>query len=434
MDTMGQISEGAGWIASALGVIGVIAIAVVVTRMFSSWGNRSRILHATGSPAVTTPEFMHTLGGLVSRASRTGAVVEVLQNGDEFLPRFLEDIRGARRHIHLANYIWSDGSMLGEIVETLCQKAREGIEVRVLMDSFGALDASDQTLDALRGCGVQVEKFRPFVFGKITRYHRRSHRRAIVIDGAIGYTGGIAFDDRWLGNGTLEHKWRDQMFRLRGPIVHDVQGSFAQHWAAVRGEILSGAHMYPPLESDAIENSYVHLSSSPTEDTQPMDKFLWLIINAARRTLYITNYIFIVDKAIRRALIERAIAGVDVRILLPGILDTKFTRFASHSYYDDLLKAGVRFYEFQPAMLHSKTIVVDGILSVFGSVNLDVRSKKWNEEILFAVQDRTLASRLVETFLHDLKQSKEIRWEDWKNRGYLKRAVEHISVAFSEQF
>jgi cardiolipin synthase len=433
MEFLQFLSDQAWW-ELALMLIGILAIITALTSLFSSFGHETPTLYATGIPPVNTKDFLISLSRLVNREISRGGTVEVLQNGDEFLKRFLADIHAAKKHIHLTNYIFGRGVMLKQITQALQEKVRQGVEVRLLIDAFGGKKAPNGLLRDLEREGAKVAYFRPFVLGKLLRYHRRNHRRAMVIDGRVAYTGGLAFDDRWLGNADSIYIWRDTMFRFTGGIVHDVQGSFAQLWVAVTGEILSGREKYPYTDIHADQDlTYVHLSSSPSDDTQPLDKFLWLILSAARERIYITNYSFILDTAVRRAVIERAHAGIDVQVLLPGVVDNPVVRFASHSYYGDFLSAGIKIHEYQRAMLHNKIMVVDDCLSVIGSYNLDIRSKKWNEEIVFAIQDSQLADTLVRAFRNDLVHSKEVTARQWDGRSVFRRGMERIAVLFSEQ-
>jgi cardiolipin synthase len=274
----------------------------------------------------------------------------------------------------------------------------------------------------------------------LSRTHRRNHRRAIVIDGAVGFTGGAAVADKWQGHARHPGEWRDTMVRVTGPLARTVQTAFTQSWTGATGQVLVGPAFFPPEEpaSGAAAGSgirHVGVASSPVPDVQPLRPLYWLSFQAARERLYLASSYFVPDDQLRQAVMERARAGLDVRLLLPGEhTDAKPIRWASHAYYQELLDAGVRIYEFQPTFMHAKLLVVDGRWSVVGSANMDIRSKELNEENVLGILDPKLAHAIEQAFLADLGRSREIRAEEWRQRSWWARVLERVAATFGDLF
>lgn len=272
-------------------------------------------------------------------------------------------------------------------------------------------------------------------FGEFTRVHRRNHRRAIVIDGQVGFTGGMAIGDKWLGNARNPDEWRDMMFRLTGPLAKSLQAAFVHSWAVSSGEILVGPEVFPtePAREPGVDR-FIHHVHSPADDDQSMAYFFLLSVLAAQERLYIAMPYFTPDPPLRDALRQRAEAGVDVRLLLPGPhAEPALTRWNSQNHYDAALEAGVRIFEYGPTFMHSKFVVVDGRWSVIGSPNLNTRSRQLDEENAFGILDAGLARRLEAELLRDLHRSREIHLDDWRRRGPLLRLVQFASRAFDRQ-
>jgi cardiolipin synthase len=336
-------------------------------------------------------------------------------------------------------YIWEPGKVSDMVFGVITERARAGVEVRVLLDGLGCMRVPDKDLDAFKAAGGKAELFRAPRLGRMTRFHRRNHRRSIVIDGAIAFTGGAAVGDKWLGNARNEEEWRDSMVQVTGPLAKSVQSAFTTTWGACAGEMLVGDGHYPAREaksSGAEEVSYhTGVVSAPSAEDRPMPLFFMLSFLAARRTLYITTPYFVPDLQTRNAAASRARAGVDVRILVPNELtDAVPIRLAGHSYFDELLSAGVRIYEYQGAMMHNKTVVIDGQWSIVGSSNMDIRSQELNQENVLGILDEGFGRRLDETFLADIAKAKEIKLEEWRRRGLPARLKERVSVLFAEQY
>jgi cardiolipin synthase A/B len=370
-------------------------------------------------------------------------VARLLNNGDEFLPAILAALRGAERSINFTTYIWEDGEMSDLVFAALIERARAGVAVRVLIDAFGGLRVPDGKIEELRGAGGRWQWFHPLRFGKLTRLHRRNHRRGIIVDGRIAFTGGASVMDKWLGDARGPDEWRDCMVELRGSVATDLQSVFCQLWSQVTGEMLVGADVFPsPREAERAESGpgealfqHVNVISSPSSEAHPMRFVFWLSFRAARERIFITNPYFVPDRIMSAVLQERARAGVDVRVLVPNEQnDVSVIRWASRNYYEDLLRAGLRIYEYQPTMIHQKLVVVDGRWSVVGSVNMDVRSKELNQENAVGIHDIGFARQLEETFFRDLERAREITLPEFRRRPAWHRLPERALALLEEQF
>jgi cardiolipin synthase A/B len=427
--------EAPWWIGFFWGA-GVLAIGTAIVSLFFALGRRPPAVQVTQTPPVDSPDFLSAAAGLVNAAPQKGGTVRLLNNGDEIFPAMLADVRAAQRSVNWLAYIWEPGKCSDLVFAALVERARAGVEVRLMLDGLGGMRCPDEGKDELKKAGGRIGVFRPLRWGKITRFYKRNHRRAIVVDGKVAYTGGVAVGDKWLGNARGPEEWRDSMVRVTGCMARNLQSHFAEDWAAVTGEILVGDGFYPSDEGGSdgpIRHAAV--ASSPGSEQHPMRYFFLLSFRAARRKLYIASPYFVPDEHTRKAVAALPGRGVDVRILLPNNhTDAKPIRLASHSYYDELLSAGVRIWEYQPTMMHTKLAVVDGCWSIVGSANMDIRSKELNEENVLGILDPGLAGAVETSFLADLERSREIRLDQWRKRGPGQRVLERLAVMFAEQF
>lgn len=426
------------WILAFWG-LGILAVSTAIVSLFFALGRRPGKAWASEIPPVTSRDFLVGISGLVNSPLEAGGTVKLLDNGDEIFPAILEAMRNARKTINFSVYIWEPGKVSEMVFEVMIERARAGVEVRVLLDGLGCMRTPSEGLEALKAAGGKVERFRPVRLGGLTRLHRRNHRRAIVIDGSIAFTGGAAVGDKWLGNASTKEEWRDSMVQVTGPLAKSVQSAFTTLWGSCAGEMLMGDGHYPDREASppgAQEVSYhTSVASAPSHEDHPLRLFVMLSFLSARRTLYITTPYFVPDAQTRAAAAGRARQGVDVRILLPNELtDAVPIRLAGHSYFDELLSAGVRIFEYQPAMMHNKTVVVDGQWSVVGSANMDIRSKELNQENVLGILDEGFGRQVEATFLADLQKAREIKLPEWRRRGVWPRVKERASVLFAEQY
>jgi len=424
------------WIETLAAIGGAATIAVIIT-LFFSVGRRPGRLVPTQAPAVDAPDFLAAVAGTAGSPMRRGGTVQLLNNGVEFFPALLEAIRAAKQTITFTVYIWEAGQASDQVSAALIERASARVQVRVLLDSMGSLRTPGETIDAMKKAGVKVETFRPLRLGKLTRFHQRDHRRAIVIDGEVGFTGGMAVGDKWLGDADTEEHWRDTMVKVTGPPAASLQSAFAPLWAYASGELLAGRAYFPPDNVEGDEGGLLHtgLASSPSSEDHPLRLFFAQSFAAARQRLYITTPYFVPDGSTRILAEERARAGVDVRILLPDEhTDAKPIRLTSQRYYEEMMEAGIRVYEYQTTMMHTKHVVVDGKWSIVGSPNMDIRSKELNMENILGILDAGFGAEMEATFLEDIKKAREIKLEEWRKRGPWQRLKERVCALFEEQY
>ena len=364
--------------------------------------------------------------------------IEVLLNGDETFPTMLRDIRNAKLTITFAQYLYEDGSIAREMAQAFAERCRAGIKANILLDSHGSGQAPSEIIATMKDAGCHVEYFRRIeaagiIFPwKLLRYNYRSHRRVLVIDGKIGFTGGYGISEAWTGNGRTPEHWRDTNARIQGPVVRFLQAAFAESWLETTGIAVGGDGYFPRLEPAGSITAQI-VKSSPTGGSFQNYMLFLLSINSAKESVLITNPYFIPDDVMTEALVKAAGRGVRVLVLLPGESDSELTYTASRSHYGPLLLGGVKIYEYKASLMHAKTIVVDGVWSTIGSTNFDNRSFALNQEINLTVYDRGIARRLEEIFHDDLKYSEPISYEQWQARGLFERLIEVFSFPIKEQ-
>jgi cardiolipin synthase A/B len=380
------------------------------------------------------PAFAATLGGYSGTPVVPGNRVDILLNGQEIFPAKLAAIRSARRTINYAQYVFESGKPAEQIAAALAERCRAGIQVNVLLDAVGALAMPAELRTEMTEAGCRVETFRPLRPFTIDRFNHRNHRRILVVDGVLGVTGGSGISAKWSGNGKQAGHWRDTDVRIEGPVVEQLQGAFAENWLEATGVAIGGAAYFPRRRLDYkgdIDAQVVR--SSPAGGSSAMYTVFLLALSSAQRSIHITNPYFVPDEKMMSALLDAAQRGVKVKLLIPGAIDHNLVRQASRSAFGRLLKGGVLIYEYRPALLHAKTMVIDGIWSTIGSTNLDHRSFALNEELNVVVYDSDVAGRLEEVFQQDLANSRQVTYGDWRDRGLTSRFLELLSWPLREQ-
>lgn len=419
----------AQWIALTLAFLGLVLI-------FCLFFIRRKTLEykLEHSFAVSSPEFFGSALALTNPLPETGNKIELLQNGDQFFPAMLEAIRSAKKTINFAAYILKSDSMGRQFRDAFCERARAGIEVRVLLDGIGSgwdLDNSDVRMMTDAGC--KFAYYHPVQSWRMDRTNRRSHRRMLIVDGTIGFTGGAAFSDKWSGNAQDANHWRDTHARLEGPIVANLQSAFQGHWVKTFGEALTGAGQFPLLPSAGNVKAQI-VESHSFSSAAPIPMVQAVTFASAEKRIWIANpyctpsddQVDLLVKAVRRK--------VDVRLLLPGPHnDQPMTESAGRTAYGRLLEGGVKIFEYQPTMIHSKTMVADGHFSMVGSSNLDPRSSEINEEIDLVVYDEKFGREMEAAFEKDLQQSREYTLQEFKNRSWWERTTEWLMLPFRSQ-
>jgi cardiolipin synthase len=323
-------------------------------------------------------------------------------------------------------YFSKPGAVADSMAKYLADRARAKVRVLLLLDAFGSQELAGDWTDNLKRAGVEVAWLRSLHWYTLHRAATRSHVRVVVVDGRVGYTGGFGLADYWLGNGHAENEWRESNARFEGPAVAQLQAAFASGWAEASGELITGDLFFPPqsfAEVGPVQAALLHFL--PTTGSTPAERFLALSISGARRTLYISNSYFVPDDDFRDLLVRAAKRGVDVRVLTAGDKsDVKTTLYAGRARYPELIKGGVRLYEYQPTMMHAKTFVVDGIWSTVGSLNFDNRSLVFNNESNIVTLDERVGATLDSLFMDDLKYSKEINLDEFNRRSWVEKLLE----------
>jgi len=413
-------------------------MAATVLGLASSGCARVQSHFALPDLAMADPSFGPTIEAYTQTRVAGGNAVDLLLNGDQIFPAILEAIRSAHTTITYAQYFYEQGEMPQQIAEALADRCRAGIRAHVLLDGFGALLMPAAYRKTMTDAGCEVTTFRPlspwvllspFGFGKD---NNRSHRRILVVDGRVGFTGGVGVSPKWLGNGRTKGYWRQTDVRVEGPVVASLQGAFVENWLEATGNVLGGAAYFPqPALRGAVTAQVVH--SSPAEGSFSMYTMFLLAMSSARHSIYITNPYFLPDGRMTRALTEASKRGVRVVVLLPGTIDNKIVRHASRARFGELFKAGIEIYEYQACLLHAKTMVIDGVWATIGSTNLDTRSFALNEEVNLVVYSTDVAGRLERIFADDLVYSRKVDPQTWRERGVVDRVLEVLSLPVRQQ-
>ena len=384
------------------------------------------------------PSFFPTLEGLTDAPIAGGNKVEFLHNGDALFPAMLREIKQAKSTITFAQYLFKGGTLARELVQSFAERCGAGVKVYLLLDSHGSSEVPDDLTALLKQGGCNLEFFRriraPQVIlpWKLLRYNYRNHRRILVVDGKVGFTGGYGISDAWLGDGRTEDHWRDTNLRIEGPAVKYLQAAFTESWFETTGDLLGGDGFFPNPEPRGKTPAQV-VKSSPVGGSFQNYLLYLLSITSAKKSILITNPYFIPDERMIDALLDAAGRGIRVVVLVPGKIDHKITYIASRRYYGQMLLGGVEIFEYMPALLHSKTMVVDGVWATVGSTNFDNRSFALNEELNLTLYDRPLARQLEQTFAEDLKHARKITYEEWDNRSFKEKFFELFTFPVEEQ-
>jgi cardiolipin synthase len=382
--------------------------------------------------------FYPTIAAHTDASIMSGNRVELLFNGDQIFPAMLEAIRSAQKSITYQQYLFEDGAIAHEIAEAFAERCRAGVQVKILLDSLGSSSLPQDIPDLWKKSGCELEWFeRIKVFQFITpwellNYNHRSHRRILVIDGKIGFTGGHAVSDAWTGDGRTPEHWRQTDVKVVGPIVQQLQAAFVESWRRTTGNVLGDSSYFPALDLQGKVYAQV-VKSSPLGGSFGSYLLFLLSITSAQKTIHIANPYFFPDDRIEEALINAVKRGVKVVVLTPEKGDHAATSSASHGGLGPFLLGGVEIYEYQPALMHAKAMVVDGVWATVGSANLDYRSLAINEELNLVVYDTAFAGQLEKSFQEDLKYSKRLTYEAWNSRPLIDKILELFSIPIKEQ-
>lgn len=415
----------------AFTVLATLALTLLVTNLMTSDTRLgSEVEHHFG---VTDPQFKRAMGVLLGPSITEGNKVQYLENGNEIFPAMLGAISAAQHTITFETYVYWSGEVADSFAEALIERARAGVKVHVLLDWIGSLQMEPRLIDRLRDAGIDVERFHKPKIRNLPRMNNRTHRKLLIIDGRLGFTGGVGVADKWLGDAQSPDHWREAHFRIEGPVVAQMQAVFMDNWTRATGRVLHTQHYFPPLEP--AEDMAAHMfSSSPSGGSESMHLMYLLAIASAKENILLSSSYFVPDALAVDALVKAAQRGVRVSIIVPGPhIDTAIVRRASRARWGELLAAGVEISEYQPTMFHCKVLVIDGYLVSAGSTNFDNRSFRINDEANLNVYDRGFAEKMERVFKADLEKSRPITLQAWQQRPWHEKAIEYLASKLGRQ-
>jgi len=418
-------------------VIALIAIALQASLLYLALFEPALDYQITKTPQapLDSEQFLRTLQVLADAQVYRNTKVEVLTNGQVFYPAELSAIRSARYSVNLEAYIFQKGEVTEKFVQALTERARAGVRVNVVADAIGSLTTPKNYFKPLTDAGGHVEWYHPIRWYTWPRLNNRTHRELIIVDGQIGFIGGAGFADHWLKGDGKQPVWRDTMFRLEGEAVAGLQAAFVENWVEASGQILTGRE-YFPFEPAGGKALAMVINSSPSAGRSTRARMVFqTLLASARKRIYITTPYFLPDRSVRDELVRAIQArGVEVKVITPGKrADHLLTRRSSRRLYGELLQAGVQIYEYQPAMIHTKALIVDSVWSVVGSTNFDNRSFGLNDEVNLAAFDAALGQRIEQDFARDIAQSRGISFQEWSRRPFWERFHEWFGALLERQ-
>ena len=405
--------------------VAITVLAVVLAMNFSTPEKKieRKVEHRH---AIADPQFRREMSVLLGPAILPGNQVTAYQNGDEIFPAMLEAIASAQETITFETYIYWSGDVGQRFADALCERAKAGVAVHLLVDWVGSINMDESMLQEMDEAGVLVERYRPLHWYNLGRMNNRTHRKLLVIDGRVGFTGGVGIADQWTGHAQDPDHWREAHFRIDGPAVAQMQSAFNDNWIKTTGHLLNGPAYFPPLERAGEMDAHLFIAS-PAGGSESLHLMYLAAIAAADRSIDLTASYFVPDELISKALVTARKRGVRVRILLPGKhIDSETVRLSSKASWGPLLDAGIEIHEYQPTMIHVKLLIVDGELVSLGSTNFDIRSFRLNDEASLNVYDRGFAARMTEVFETDLKDAVQYSHDMWERRPLREKLAEKI--------
>jgi cardiolipin synthase A/B len=415
---------------AALGAVVMVLITLLVLNL--SIGDKQIDHHLTRLYKVEDRQFARTMGVILGPALEPGNKVQALVNGDEIFPAMLEAIRSAKKTITLETFIFWSGTIGNEFVDALAERARNGVRVHVLLDWIGGRLDGEQ-LERMQKLGVEVRRYNTPHWNNLHRLNNRTHRKLLVVDGRIGFTGGVGISDVWRGNADSPAHWRDTHFRVEGPVVGQMQAAFVDNWMQATGEVLHGEGYLPELAAAGTASAQM-FTSSPGGGSESMQLLYLLSMTSAAQSIRLSASYFIPDDVAVNTLLSALRRGVRVQVIVPGHhLDRPTVRRASRAEWGELLRAGAEIHEFQTTMYHVKVLIVDGIWVSVGSTNFDARSFAINDEANLNVYDATFARRQIEIFERDLAQSRRVTLQEWEARPWTDKLLDFCASLVSSQ-
>ena len=416
-----------------IGLTIVITLAAVLLALNFTAGEKKVEQQLPRLYGIREAQFQRAMGSLLGPGILPGNKAAELLNGDQIFPSMLQAIRSAQRSVTFETYIYWSGEIGQQFADALAERARAGVKVHVLLDWVGSGKMDDALLQEMQTAGVQVRKFHQPHWYNLARLNNRTHRKLLVVDGAVGFTGGVGIAPKWTGAGQDADHWRDTHFKIEGPVVAQIQATFLDNWLKVTGEVMHGDTYFPALK--AAGNSGAQMfSSSPSSGSESMQLMYQLAITAAERSIDLSMAYFVPDELSRKILLDAMRRGVRLRLIVPGkITDSDTVRSASRGSWGPLLAAGAEIYEYQPTMYHCKVMIVDKLLVSVGSTNFDNRSFRLNDEANLNLFDADFAARQTEVFEQDLARSRRVSLEEWENRPIKEKLAERLALLLRSQ-
>jgi cardiolipin synthase A/B len=417
--------------ASVLGAAIAFAVTIIALNFL---GPEKRIEeHIQHRYAIADEQFRRELGVLLGPPLVEGNRAQNLENGDAIFPSMLDAIRSAQQSITFESYIYWSGAIGREFAEALAARASAGVNVHVLVDWVGSQKMDEQLLDLMRGAGVQVERYHPLRWYHLTRMNNRTHRKLLVIDGTVGFTGGVGIADVWSGHAQDPNHWRDSHYKIEGPAVAQMQTAFTDNWIKSTGDVLQGERYFPALAPVGDSPAQV-FTSSPSGGADSMLLMYLMALSSSTKTVDLAASYFVPDPLTRRVMLDALKRGVKMRIIVPGQhIDTEVVRRASRANWGELLANGAKIYEYAPTMFHCKTLIADGLLVSVGSTNFDNRSFRLNDEANLNIYDREFAAEVTRVFESDLKRARLVTYQTWLQRPWHEKMVENAAAVLSPQ-
>jgi cardiolipin synthase len=383
--------------------------------------------------SVADPQFRRSIGSLLGPPIIDGNATTALVNGDQIFPAMLDAIRSAKKTINFESYVFWSGKVGDQFSSALSDAARRGVKVHVMMDSIGSARIAPKYVSEMKKAGVQIVKYHPLHWFALTFFqerNNRTHRKLLVCDGVVGFTGGAGIADEWSGNADSAKHWRDTHYLIKGPVVADLQAAFLDNWMETTGDVLHGPDYFPELKKEGEQSAQV-FKSSPDNGSESMELMYLMSMAAAEKNIRLASAYFVPDHLAEQTMIDARKRGVRVQIIVPGKhIDEKIVRPASRARWGELLKAGVEIYEFEPTMYHVKQMIVDDRWVSIGSANLDNLSFKLNDEANLNVMDEKFAAEQIKLFEEDLKRSKQMSYEQWQDRSFHQKLTDALATMF----
>jgi cardiolipin synthase len=414
-------------------ITAVVTLLVVVVAMNFATPEKKLERKIEHRYSVADPQFKREMGVLLGPAILPGNTVTDLENGDEIFPAMLQAIASARKTVTFETYIYWSGEMGRKFADALAERARAGVHVNVTIDWVGSISMDEALLEKMQDAGVHVQRYRPLHWYNLSRMNNRTHRKLLVIDGKVGFTGGVGIGDPWQGHAQDPDHWRDMHFRIEGPAVAQIQSAFNDNWIKTSGEVLNGVDYFPALAPAGSMDAHMFVSS-PAGGSESMHLMYLMAIAAAEHSIDLAAAYFIPDELISKALVAARHRGVRIRVLMPGKnTDSDAARVASKASWGPLLLAGVEMYEYEPTMFHNKMLIVDHEMVSVGSTNFDLRSFQLNDEASLNVYNHAFAERMTAVFEQDLQPTRRYTSEIWKKRPWKEKFTERFILPLRSQ-